>query len=375
MRIVIVVNSLQQGGAERAAVRLAESFFADGHDVIVATWNLDRDFYTLHHEVMRINIGNFFHHKGFGLPFVGPKFARVGKFFNTIKFRQQIKKLKPDVVICLEALVGSIMAISLTMSKIPVIVSERVNPDPKVYSPHVIARLARPFIYRRLASCSVQTEGFAKWVLENWKVASVVTPNHIPDSWIAERKPPSYQKKKILSIGRIEPQKGFDILLSAWNKLGATKDGWSLEIIGSQNNPDYLDHLLSRSHENVLFSLPTHEVSELLDESTIFVSSSRFEGFPNVVLEALARGVPTIAGFSTDIVKDWDESGALIGYEPEDSEVLANHLRDLMNSPETLERLGIQGLNQAKNYTWDVVGRSWYIAIDQAIMQKKSKKR
>lgn len=375
MRIVVVVNSLQQGGAERAAVRLAEAFVNDGHKVTISTWSNDRDFYSLSEEISRVNLGDFFHYKELTIPIIGARFKRFGQLLNIWSFRRQILNLKPDVVICYEALVGSVMAVSLALSKVPLIVSERVNPDPDVYLPHRIAQILRPKIYRREAICSVQTQGFSNWVTKNWKVPAVVTPNHIPDSWIRQPKSFGDQKKKIVSIGRVEPQKGFDVLLSAWNKLGDTKDGWCLEIIGSQNNPDYLDHLLSGRHENVLFSLPTHEVSELLDESMIFVSSSRFEGFPNVVLEALARGVPTIAGFSTDIVKDWDESGALIGYEPEDSEALANHLSNLMNSPETLEKLGIRGLNQAKNYTWEVVGRSWYIAIDQAIMQKKWKKR
>jgi glycosyltransferase involved in cell wall biosynthesis len=375
VRIVVVVNSLQQGGAERAAVRLAESFFTDGHQVIIATWNLDRDFYALQEQIKRVNLGNFFHHKGFQLPFVGNRFSRLGKFFNVVKFRRQIQEVKPDVVICMEALVGSIMAISLVKSGIPVIVSERVNPDPDIYLPHKIAQLARPLIYKKAAICSVQTRGFSTWVKINWKVNAVITPNHIPDSWIVKSKTFNGNNKKIVSIGRIEPQKGFDILLNAWNSLGEEKDGWTLEIVGSQNNAGYLKHLFSLGGQNVHFSLPTHEISELLDDSAIFVSSSRFEGFPNVVLEALARGVPTVAAFSTDIVNEWDASGALVGYESENANALAIHLGQLMKSSETLEKLGIRGLNEAKNYTWEVVGRSWYIAIDQAIMQKKWKKR
>ena len=370
MQIVIVVNSLQQGGAERAAVRLAESFLIDGHIVTIATWSLDRDFYSLDERITRINLGNFFHHKGFRLPIIGHRFGRVGKFFNVIKFRQQIQELNPDVVIGMEALVGSIMAISLAMSRIPVIVSERVNPNPHVYKPHLIARLARPFIYKKLATCSVQTDGFANWVFENWKVSATVTPNQIPTSWIANSKTIDLNNRKIVSIGRVEPQKGFDILLSSWRRLDLEKNEWQLEIVGSQNNADYLGELLSHGDEKVSFSVPTHQVSELLDGSTIFISSSRFEGFPNVVLEALSRGVPTIAAISTDVIKDWAEAGALIAYEPEDVETLEQLIKSLMESPETLETLSKQAIAVAKNYTWETVGQSWYRAIDQSIKQK-----
>lgn len=374
MRIAVVVNSLQQGGAERAATRVAEAFVNDGHEVTVFTWSNGRDFYSLNEKISRVNLGEFFTVNEMMLPIIGSRLKRLGLLRNIWHFRCQVTNLKPDVVICYEALVGSVMAVSLAFSRVPLIVSERVNPDPDVYLPHRIAQILRPKIYRREAICSVQTQGFASWVFKNWKIPALVTPNHIPDSWIGEPKLPRDQKKKIVSIGRVESQKGFDILLSAWSKLGDTKDGWSLEIIGSQNNPKYLEHLQSGNHENVLFSLPTHQVLELLDESTIFVSSSRFEGFPNAVLEALARGVPTIASFSTDIVNDWEQSGALIGYEPEDSEALAGHLGVLMKSPEILQQLSIQGLRVAKNYTWEVVGRSWYQAIDQAIIQKRRKR-
>ena len=370
MQVAIVVNSLQSGGSERAAVRLAESFVNDGHKVTIATWNGEIDFYALDERITRISIGDFFHHKGFRLPIIGYRFGGLGKFFNLIKFRKQIQELKPDVVIAIEALVGSIMAISLAMSRIPVIVSERVNPDPHVYKPHVIARLARPFIYKRLATCSVQTEGFANWVLENWKVSATVTPNLIPTSWITNSKSFDLNNMKIVSIGRVEPQKGFDILLSAWERLDLAKNDWRLEIIGSQNNSNYLSELLSLGDGKVCFSFPTHQVSELLDSSTIFISCSRFEGFPNVVLEALSRGVPTIAATSTDIIKDWADAGALITYEPEDVETLEELIKSLMDSPETLEKLSKQAIAVAKNYTWEKVGQSWYRAIDQSIKQK-----
>jgi glycosyltransferase involved in cell wall biosynthesis len=375
MRIVVVVNSLQQGGAERAAIRLAEAFVYDGHEVIISTWSNKRDFYSLSQGTPRVNLGDFFDYKQLLLPIFGTRFNRISLMLNAWRYRRQILSLKPDVVICFEALVGSITAVSLACSRAPLIISERVNPDPDVYLPHRIAQIVRPKIYKREAICSVQTQGFSDWVLMNWKVPAAVTPNHIPDSWIGTPKSFTDQKRKIVSIGRVEPQKGFDILLKAWNRLGPAKDGWSLEIIGSQNNPEYLHDLKSKTHENVVFSPPTHEISAILDDSTILVSSSRFEGFPNVVLEALARGVPTIASFSTDIVNDWDEFGALLGYDPEDAEALAEHLRTLMNSPELLEKFSVQGLNVAKNYTWEAVGCSWYQAIDQAINQKKLRRR
>lgn len=370
MRIIIIVNSLQAGGAERAALRLAESFDQDGHEVILATWSSDIDFYKLDKSISRINLGNYFNQSNRQLPIIGKISGWLKKFHYLREIRYSIIDLNPDVVICFEALIGSITAISLATSRVPLIISERVNPNPDVYLPHRFARLARPLIYRSFATCSVQTQGFSDWVLKNWKVRAVVTPNHIPKSWISESKHFNASNKRIVSIGRIEPQKGFDILLKAWEKLGKTKDEWSLEIVGSQHNSDYLNKLIGLSSHNVKILPPTHEVLDLLDNSTIFVSSSRFEGFPNVVLEALSRGIPTIAAISTDVVKSWAESDALIAYEPQDVETLVLHLKLLMNSPKARAKLSTQAINVAKNYNWDKIQRSWYQAINQAIQQK-----
>jgi GalNAc-alpha-(1->4)-GalNAc-alpha-(1->3)-diNAcBac-PP-undecaprenol alpha-1,4-N-acetyl-D-galactosaminyltransferase len=373
VRILIVVNSLQQGGAERAAVRLAEAFSDDLNEVTLATWSGNRDFYSLSARINRVTLCNFFNFFGFQIRFLRYPISLLGRLISLIRMRKELLSQRPDVVICFEALIGSVTALALVGSKVPLVVSERVNPDPAVYKPHWIAQLLRPKIYSSQAVCSVQTVGFQNWVQNNWKIESTLTPNHIPQSWISNFSSTKIKQKKIISIGRIEPQKGFDNLLDAWNRLGEARSGWTLEIIGSQDNSEYLARLLRDNPQNVQFSLPTLEVVDLLDSATIFVSSSRFEGFPNVVLEALARGVPTIASFSTDIIEKLNGSKALIGYDSEDVEALVTNLRSLMASPETLEKLAIQSLITAKNYTWEVIGPSWYQAINRAIEQKNRK--
>ena len=370
MKILIVVNSLQQGGAERAAIRVAESMLGDGHYIVIATWNNSRDFYKLDSNIERINLGEFFHHAGFLVPRLGRRFSNIGKYFNLIQHRSEIKKIKPDVVVCFEALVGSITAISLLGTKFPVVISERVNPNPAVYKPHQIAKKLRPFIYKRIATCSVQTQGFANWVHSNWNITAVVTPNHIPNDWIIKRVTIENEVTRIVSIGRVEPQKGFDTLLNSWSRLGSITTGKSLEIFGSQNNPEYLEFLMKKAPSNVHFHDAQEDIKAVLDDSSVFVSSSRFEGFPNVVLEALARGVPTIASFSSDIINTLDNVNALLGYEPEDEDKLTAHLRRIIEDSSTRIQLSMAANEAISHYTWKEVGNHWYLAIEKAKEQK-----
>jgi glycosyltransferase involved in cell wall biosynthesis len=375
MKILIVINSLQQGGAERASIRLAESFLIDKHEIVIATWNSNRDFYKLDSNIKRINLGNFFHHSGFFVPLFGHRFNRIGQLFNLRKYRKEIIRVQPDVVICFEALVGSITAISLLGTKFPIVVSERVNPNPDVYKPHQIAQKLRPYIYRRIATCSVQTQGFANWVHSHWSITPVVTPNHIPNDWIFKRVIIENEVKRIVSIGRVEPQKGFDTLLNAWSRLESITTGKTLEIFGSQNNAEYLEFLVEKAPRNVHFHLAQEDVKAVLDESSVFVSSSRFEGFPNVVLEALARGVPTIASFSSDIINTLDNVNALLGYEPEDEDKLTAHLRRVIENTSTRKQLSMAANEAISHYTWEEVGKNWYLAIEKAKEQKLKRNR
>ena len=370
MKILIIVNSLQQGGAERAATRVAESMLSDGHQIVVGTWNATRDLYKLNSKIKRINLGNFFIHSGFYVPFTSYRFNRIGQLLNLRKYRKEITSVEPDVVICFEALVGSITAISLLGKKMPLLISERVNPNPAVYKPHQIAQTLRPLIYKRIATCSVQTQGFASWTQTHWKITSVVTPNHIPNDWLFKRVTSDNEVTQVVSIGRVEPQKGFDILLKSWTQLGSITSGKTLEIFGSQNNSEYLEYLKKKAPSNVHFHDAQQDVKAILDESSVFVSSSRFEGFPNVVLEAIARGVPTIASFSSDIINTLDDANAVLGYEPEDEHKLTSNLQRIIEDSCTRKQLSINANKAISDYTWEEVGINWYVAIERAKEQK-----
>ena len=371
MKILIVVNSLQQGGAERASLRLADSLVNDGHKVVLATWNSSRDFYQLNDEVTRINLGNFFETKKFKVFGMSRDFTKLGLIINLFRYRKNILKQKPEVVICFEALIGSITVFSTIGSRIPIIVSERINPDPEIYNPHWIARKLRPWIYKKYAICSVQTEGFFDWVRFNWKIEPAITPNHIPESWIQPARTQFKRDKKIVSIGRIDYQKGYDLLIEAWSSLGDKTKDWTLEIYGRDENSGYSKQLKNNASGNVFFHGETLNVIEVLDSAHAFISSSRYEGFPNIVLESLARGVPTIAAFSSDVINSFDKEGAVMGYETEDTFKLANFIDTILFNQELAIQLSENAQKTIMNYTWKNVGENWYKAIDLAIGQQQ----
>lgn len=114
---------------------------------------------------------------------------------------------------------------------------------------------------------------------------------------IVPKKGFSYNNKKVVSIGRLDIQKGFDYLIEAFSIVVKEHNDWKLEIYGDGNEKDRLLSLINELHlENNVSILPSNkDVVNILNNSSIFVLSSRYEGYANILVESLACGVPSIS--------------------------------------------------------------------------------
>jgi glycosyltransferase involved in cell wall biosynthesis len=95
-------------------------------------------------------------------------------------------------------------------------------------------------------------------------------------------------------MGRLDRQKGFDLLLSAWGRIASDAPEWNLIILGDGPERPALEAQAS-SLPRVALPGKVHQPAPLLNAAGIFVMSSRFEGFPNALLEAMAVGLPVIS--------------------------------------------------------------------------------
>jgi GalNAc-alpha-(1->4)-GalNAc-alpha-(1->3)-diNAcBac-PP-undecaprenol alpha-1,4-N-acetyl-D-galactosaminyltransferase len=101
----------------------------------------------------------------------------------------------------------------------------------------------------------------------------------------------------ILAVGRLYPEKGFDLLLEAFAKCAAAHPNWNLRIIGEGPERELLAQLIGQFGllERVRIDPVLPDLSSSLTQADLFVLSSCHEGFPNVLLEAMAAGVPVIS--------------------------------------------------------------------------------
>lgn len=201
-----------------------------------------------------------------------------------------------------------------------------------------------------------RTEDAIKNFLPNVKVRYVPNPFNLEKLDKLEIQPSSH-KKEILFLGWVVKTKGIEELLNAWGNIKNDYTDWQLRIVGPYSS-DYMEELKGKfSLESVVFEgEKQHDVSmRLLAETGIFILPSYTEGFPNVVLEAMAFKKPIIAtkvGAIPDMLADG--CGTLI--ETQSSTAIEVALKRLINDEELRLQMGSKARDKLENeYTLDCV--------------------
>jgi glycosyltransferase involved in cell wall biosynthesis len=177
----------------------------------------------------------------------------------------------------------------------------------------------------------------------------------------------------LLAIGRLHPQKGFDLLIDAADPILEGHPDVHLLIVGDGPQRLVLERMAATSEHAGRIHLLRRQsnIPGLLRACTLFVLSSRWEGMPNVLLEALAAGAAVVA---TDVegVRDVVEdgvSGAIV--QRESAHELSNGIACLLSDPESSARLAAAGQEHVRSeFTWgravEQYTRLWSRLIDQS---------
>ena len=177
---------------------------------------------------------------------------------------------------------------------------------------------------------------------------------------ITPKKVMDYRAKRIIAAGRYVHQKGFDILLEAWNLIDKNLSDWQLYIFGDENRKPY-QHIVDKYNMNNVHLMPaTQEIVEEFSKSSIFVLSSRFEGFGLVLAEAMSCGLPCISFDCPygprDIITD-EEDGIIV--ENGNIEALAKAIERLM-ADECLRRsMGENAINNIARFDRKTIMNRW----------------
>lgn len=349
MRLTLVIFSLVAGGAERVAATMANYWAERGWSVHVLTFDDGGEppFYPLHPAVT---------HRALGLAGVSrsPWQALLSNLSRVRRLRRALAATRPEAVISLMTSVNVLTLLATAGWKIPVLVQEQIDPhaDP-------VGRLwatLRRWTYPRATHVIALNERSLSYFSPSVRARGRIIPNPAHVSGPPRLPGPRAGAKTLIAMGRLVEQKGFDLLIAAFARIAAEHPEWSLTIMGEGPLRAELEARVAQADLGGRVTLPglTREPHERLRAADLFVLSSRYEGFPLALCEALACGLPAVAfdcpTGPAEIIRHGTD-GLLV--PPGDVEALGAALGDLMRdasrregfaerAPEIGQRFGLE---------------------------------
>lgn len=327
MKVVFVLPNLAAGGAERVVTLLSREMVSRGTAV---------DIFLMLNGIVKYDVPdgvNVINMDGQLLT----RFKRIRQM--RAYFKQEQQKNKSVVVIpfhdsCLNHALAAAVGLS-----IPVIACERNNPYVKGNSRR--ARLKANLPYKLASHCVFQTPEAQDyfWPSIQRKSSIIFNPLQIASSirWSG------FEGRRIVSVGRLEPQKNQAMLIEAFAQVHAHSPGYTLDIYGEGTLRGKLQELIcSLGLENVVFLRGySSRIHEELAQASLFVLSSDYEGMSNALIEALAIGTPVVStdhpiGGARAVIRN-GENGILTPVG--DSSALAVAIMELLKDPERAERM------------------------------------
>lgn len=274
--------------------------------------------------------------------------------------RRAIREARPDCVISFMDKTNALVLLSTLGLGIPVVVTEHTDP--------YLSKIGRAWSFLRGASYRwadrivvLNDRARAFWA-ERAGGKTTVIPNPV----VLDDGPASHgglvRRPVIVGMGRLAEEKRFDLFLAAFARVAAKHPEWSALILGEGPMRAYLEELREKLGLKDRVQLPgaVRSPASVLSQADVFVSSSRLEGFPMALCEAMACGLPVIATEYHEGVREIVQDGVNGLLVPgNDPDALAAAMDRLMTDSEARRRLGEEAALITGRYGIGQVGADW----------------
>lgn len=178
--------------------------------------------------------------------------------------------------------------------------------------------------------------------------------------------------KTVISIGRLSYQKGFDRLINIWAKISPHFPDWKLLIYGDGEERNNLQRLIGQSNLEgcILLKNAMKNIGEVYSNSSIYVLTSRYEGLPMVLLEAMSYGLPIVAFACPcgplDVITE--EAGCVIPNG--NTDLFVKRLSELMENADLRREQGKNALRNSENYSHSKIMEKWCLLFQEVLQTK-----
>jgi glycosyltransferase involved in cell wall biosynthesis len=367
MRLALTIHDLKPGGAERVCSEMANYWARQGVEVyvILLSGGHASPFYPLD---ARVQLKH--------LDLLGNSRGIFGGLLNNYKrgraMRRTICELKPDSVLSYMSTTNILTLISTLGTGIPVLVCEHIYP--KNCTGGWIWETLRKWTYPFADSVVTLTQSgldcFSPSIRKHG--CFIFNPIMVPSQYwgCSLSRKALASSGTILAMGRLDHQKGFDMLIRAFSAISANHINWTLEIWGDGPDRIALEALVNELGLKDRVKLPgvTREPFEKFKAADVFVLSSRHEGFPLVLCEAMACGLPVISfdcmTGPRDIIRDGVD-GVLV--PSGQVEALIQSMDLLIRNPDMRKHLAVKATDIVKRLSMNAIMGQWKDLINRVI--------
>ncbi|SCJ98231.1 Probable poly(glycerol-phosphate) alpha-glucosyltransferase [uncultured Clostridium sp.] len=365
MKILFAISTMQDGGAERTVANLANYFAGQNNEIMIVVLDNNESFYNLDVKIDYRKLDLYTDNKK-----VINKVLRYKKIIK--KIRKLFKEEKPDIVLSMNYKLIPIIIMANIFINIPIVCSERSNPY--IYPKNLTWRYVRRILSTVCDGYIFQTEKAKKKFPLKTQKKSVIIQNPISsqcelykDSYIGD-------KNQIVAVGRLNKVKGFDILIKAFSSIAYEIEDINLIIYGEgpeRNNLINLINDLKLYNRVILYGKSTNVINEIKN-SKMFILSSRNEGMPNSLMEAMSLGLPCISTkceLGPEELIENNINGLLV--KVDDVEEMTRSILKLINDREFADTLSKNALKIRETNSLNKISIEYYTYFQRVIANKE----
>lgn len=345
--ILFVIDDITKGGGtERITITLARNFKVDNIDCKI--WSLKKS-----------NDETFYNSEGLAIHY--SKRNTYASMLNAVSYAKKNNCIM--IIVSMGRLSVEMTLVSRLMMFTEFYCYEHVSYES--FSRKI--KLLKLMAYSLAKGTIFLTDNDAQLINRKLKKSNVcaidnISPFKRPTLSNTERK-----ENIVLAAGRFTYQKNFERLIKLWSELNTSS--WKLVLVGDGPEKQHLLNLVDDLNiRNITFHAPTSEIEKMYSKAKIFVMTSRYEGFPMVLIEAQTFGLPAIAfdcktGPSEIIINN--NSGFLI--DVENNEEFKIKLLSLINDKILLSEMSCNASANASRFTYEAVRTKWFDFLNLSV--------